>query len=276
MSGLRPEIADVLEGRSRFVVVHGDNAEILPTLGMESVDAIIQDPPYSEHVHGKQRRILSGAGKKSGSDDGLGHKVKAAALGFDAITAEQVRFISGECARLSRRWVLTFSDAEGNSDWRREMTAAGLDHIRVGAWIKVNGQPQLTGDRPAVGFEAIEIAHPKGRKRWNWGGLPAVWAHAIATDRNGTGERVHTTQKPVSLILDLIAAFTDENDVILDPFAGSSTTGVAALRMGRRFIGIEKSAEYAAVSRLRLQAEASGQSLGSYRAGQHTLFGSTP
>lgn len=61
----------------------------------------------------------------------------------------------------------------------------------------------------------------------------------------------HPTQKPLSLLVRTILACTDQNDWILDPFTGSSTTRIAANLCGRRFLGIEKELEFANMSRLR-------------------------
>lgn len=65
----------------------------------------------------------------------------------------------------------------------------------------------------------------------------------------------HPTQKPVALIERCLRASTNPGDLVLDPFAGSSTTGVAALRLGRRYIGCEDNAEYASLSVRRLSCE---------------------
>jgi site-specific DNA-methyltransferase (adenine-specific) len=73
-------------------------------------------------------------------------------------------------------------------------------------------------------------------------------------------------------MLSLLADFTDPGEVILDPFCGSGTTGVAALRLGRRFIGIEKDSKYAALARDRIAAEEQGSTLQAKRAGQEPLF----
>lgn len=275
---MRPEILDVLEGRSRWCVIHGDNAEVLPTLPDRSVAHVITDPPYSEHTHAKVRR----GGSVHLPDETEPGKPKratissAAVLGFDALADGQRESLALEFARLCRRWILAFTDNEGAGGWVRANVAAKLDHVRIGHWIKIGCTPQFTGDRPATGTEAIVIAHPKGRKKWNGGGAHAVWTHAIELNRGGTNSRLHTTQKPVPLMLELVELFTDPGDLVLDPFCGSGTTGVACLRLGRRFIGIEKDAAYAAIARERLQAETQGLSLRDARAGQISLFGSQP
>ena len=77
-------------------------------------------------------------------------------------------------------------------------------------------------------------------------------------------------------MLRLVELFTDPDDLVLDPFCGSGTTGVACLRLGRRFIGIEKDATYAAVARERLEAESKGLTLRDARAGQLPMFGGEP
>src|SRR5690606_30894158 len=111
--------------------------------------------------------------------------------------------------------------------------------------------PQFSGDRPAAGFDAITICHPSGRKRWNGGGAHAVWTHPVVI--NGAGEaRVHTTQKPLSLMTQLVSLFSDPGETVLDPFAGSGTTLVAAKNLGRRAIGIELDERYCEVAARRL------------------------
>jgi site-specific DNA-methyltransferase (adenine-specific) len=131
----------------------------------------------------------------------------------------------------------------------RDVVLVGMEHVRIGQWRKLGGSPQFTGDRPGIGCEAIEIAHPPGRKRWNGGGRHAFWEFAIAS-----GTRVHTTQKPLPLMEALVSDFTDAGELICDPFAGSGTTGVACIRLGRRFVGWEKDRRYFAVAVKRLRA----------------------
>lgn len=150
-------------------------------------------------------------------------------------------------------WVLVFSDVESDHLWRDDLEAVGLDYVRTGAWIKTGSTPQFSGDRPATGFEAITIAHPKGRKRWNGGGLHALWKFPevaeiphifdvpIVLNRSGKEPRFHTTQKPFPLMSALVELFSEPGEVVLDPTAGSGTTGVAAKRHARRSILIEQS-----------------------------------
>jgi site-specific DNA-methyltransferase (adenine-specific) len=88
-----------------------------------------------------------------------------------------------------------------------------------------------------------------------------------------TGEQVlHPTQKPIALFAWCLTFFPNA-DVVLDPFCGSGSSGVAAMRAGRRFIGIECVEGYADLARERLSAEVSGSTLKASRAGQQPLFG---
>jgi len=259
--------AAVLAGERAWHVEQGDNRPFLASLADRSVDVVISDPPYSEHVHGKQRRQ-----KISGEKEAGAKWTRSADLGFACISPESLTNAAREFARLAKRWVLIFSDVELAGDWRAALIAAGLDYVRTGAWIKIGATPQFTGDRPAVGFEAITIAHPKGRKRWSGGGTHGVWAHPIAQNRGGNTPRLHTTQKPLPLMLELVSLFTEPGELVLDAFAGSGTTGVAALRLGRRFLGCELDATYATTARERLTAEDAGQSIASALAGQLSLL----
>ena len=70
---------------------------------------------------------------------------------------------------------------------------------------------------------------------------------------NGNNGNVHPTQKPVALMEYLIRTYTNLGDIVLDPFLGSGTTGVAAANTGRRFIGIEMDADYFTVAQARIQ-----------------------
>ncbi|MEJ7728193.1 MAG: site-specific DNA-methyltransferase [Polyangiaceae bacterium] len=258
-------VADVLEQRARWHVEHAPWQKVLKRLPDLSIDVAIADPPYSEHVH---TRVRQGASLPDTAEHHCRFARKAE-LGFDHITQAEMRAVARQWARLVRRWVLVFCDVESVHLWRAALQRAGLEPVRVGAWVKLGGTPQFSGDRPAVGFEAIVVAHRKGRKRWNGGGHPAVWSVPIEANRLGNrGARVHTAQKPEDLLVRLVELFSDPGEVVLDTHAGASTTGVAALRRGRRFLGIECQERYAATSRERLAAEEQGLTLAAARAGQ--------
>jgi len=262
----------------------GDCIELMATL--EKVDHVITDPPYSDHVHAKSRRggkgepaLSSGSGKKGVKGTGKFYRCsfsRSAELGFDSLDPATRAAAAAEFARLATRWTLVFSNVEMCSDWRADLSAAGLDYVRTLAWVKLAATPQFTGDRPAAGFETMTLAHPKGRKRWNGGGKQGIYSCRVAGNQpGGDGLRVHTTQKPEDLMIDLVRDFTDPGETALDAFAGSATTGIACLKNGRHFIGIEKDPTYFATACERLRAEEQGSTLQAARAGQMPLLGGT-
>lgn len=225
---------------------HGDALEYMEVLADASVDHVITDPPYSAHVHANV-----GAVKTRPMDRSKGAG-RITDLGFGHMTDEAMARSAHHFARIARRWVLVFTDVESVPKWRTALEGAGLDYVRTGVWIKPGAAPQFSGDRPGVGYESVVVMHQPGRKRWNGGGRHAVWTHPVVS----TNDRVHTTQKPEALMASLVGDFTDPGETILDPFAGSGTTGVAALKVGRRFVGVEADATHHATASVRLAAAA--------------------
>ena len=254
----------------RWEVIHADCLAV----DWPEVDHCITDPPYEEEAHTKQRRSLKDATQKKGvANRGETRRVDAV-LPFASITDDDRSLAAEKMTAVAKRWVVVFCQIEAVAKWRLSFELGGLSWIRGGVWVKPNGMPQFTGDRPGQGFESLAIAHRPGRKRWNGGGKHAVWT--VPLDNNGAGNlgsSEHPTIKPLALMMKLVEDFTDPGDLILDPFCGSGTTGVAALRLGRRFIGIERDEKYAALARERLAAEESGSTLQASRAGQKALFG---
>lgn len=200
----------------------GDCLEILPTL--PKVDAVITDPPYGEATHDAH---LSGITLRNGEP-------ARQALGFAGITLNDTVRYASAWVELARRWVVF------TCDWKyaHALDAAGL-LVRFGIWRKPDGAPQFTGDRPGTGWEAVAICHHQGRKHWNGGGKHAFWQWPKGQNDSG-----HPTGKPLGLLCDFVHDFTDRGEIVLDPFMGSGTTGVACMNLGRKFIGIEIEPKY--------------------------------
>lgn len=229
------------------ILYHADCLEVLPTL--EAVDHVITDPPYEAEAHtqGRRTKRMDAELQDKWSWRDAKGAVRYERLPFGAIT-EAVRIeAASQFARLARRWTLVFAQAEGAHIWERTMVCAGLSRRRWCIWVKPDGQPQFSGDRPGVGYETIVACHSSGRSRWNGGGRVGVFTHV----KNHTVP--HTTAKPEPLMLELVSLFTDPGEVILDPFAGSGTTGVAAKRLGRKSILIEREERWCEVAAKRLR-----------------------
>ena len=225
----------------------------LASLADKSVDVTITDPPYDEHTHKAGRRGCTGVREKKSSKRATFNRVRD--LGFAALKPEEMAEAGRQFGRVTRRWCLVFCTVEMVSDWKRCLEAGGLRYIRACAWHKIGSTPQFTGDRPAQAFECIVVAHAPGRTRWNAHGKHGYYRHPIVLERGNGEVRMHTTQKPLALMSELIADFTNPGETVLDAYAGSATTAMAALMAGRHFLGWELSPEYHAIATRRLNGD---------------------
>lgn len=200
----------------------GDCREILPTLGR--VDAVVTDPPYEDELHAAIGRFRRNDGREM---------IKS--FGFDGINASRAD-VAQAIANISNGWALIFCLAEGVRQWRDDLQAAKAKYDTCLAWVKPDSMPRINGQGAARGFECIVTAWcGAGYRSWNGGGKRGVFTYGCNSHREG----VHPTEKPVALMTELLALYSDPGKTILDPFMGSGTTGVACMRLGRKFIGIE-------------------------------------
>jgi site-specific DNA-methyltransferase (adenine-specific) len=219
-------------------VILGDCREVLPTLG--KVDHVICDPPYEKHMHSAKR------GKLKRTDGQRSPEV----LGFASV--EEIRpEVAKLCGEVAQGWLLLFCTSEGVALWRDAIEVAGARYKRSCVWIKPDSTPQLNGQGPGMGDESIAVAWcgddseferiiaswcGPGHSRWNGGGRRGVFTHLVnPASRQGD----HPTEKPVSLMTELVTLFTNPGELICDPFCGSGSTGIACVRSRRRFVGIE-------------------------------------
>lgn len=208
----------------------GDCLSIIPHL--DKVDHIIGDPPYEASLHAAKEKD-SALRKDSGPEL---QAIPFAAI--DEIREDVVRV----CAEACEGWFIAFCTVEGARPWADCINASTMRYKRACIWVKPDSTPQLNGQGPAQGAEAFVTAWAgKGHSRWNAGGKRGVYTHLVNNpERTG----LHPTEKPRRLMSEIIADFTNPGETILDPFAGSGTTGVAAVMAGRKFIGIEKDRAY--------------------------------
>lgn len=204
---------------------HGDCREVMATMEDSSVSAVLTDPPYTDRTHAKARSLTSGV-------------VHEGITTFASISDSDLRTIISECGRVSAGWVIATLDYRHAVEFDTD-PPEGLKCQRVGVWVKTNPTPQITGDRPAQGWEAISYLHKeRGRSVWNGGGKHGNYVTKISTP---TG---HPTAKPLPIIEDWVTRFTNRGDTVFDPFAGSGTTLRAAMNLGRRAIGVEIDERY--------------------------------
>lgn len=182
----------------------GDCMDVLPTL--DKVDAVITDPPYG--INENHKKVASREKLAAAKDYGAFDWDKSAPS-IEVITAVL------DCST----WQAIF----GGNYFELPPTSCWL------VWDKLNGSND---------FADCELAwtnFPKAVRRiqWRWNGMI----------RQGNEERFHPTQKPLG-VMSWVVGHCPKADTILDPFMGSGTTGVAAIQLGRKFIGIEKEQKY--------------------------------
>ena len=171
----------------------GDCMDVLPTLPNSS--CVITDPPYEAEAHSKGRRLL---GKQEGGE----RTVEYGALDFCEMTEKLRVDSSAACFEVCSGWMLTFCQAEAVSLWRDAHVSAGAKYKRAMVWLKPDGAPQFTGDRPGMGYESIVASWcGMGRSVWNGGGRHGVFSHA---QRDNNNPKQHMTQKPIALMRELI------------------------------------------------------------------------
>jgi len=202
-------------------IFHGDCRDILP--GLPKVDLVLTDPPYSESTH---RGHLSTVADRQ-------------CLGFDSLHPQEYMPL---IIKATFAWVIMTCDWHymqflEDSGWL----------VRFGIWIKPNGAPQFTGDRPGMGWEPVAIMHATRKNMvWNGGGKHGVWTYS----RVGG---LHPTEKPMALYKRIMTDFG--GNTILDPFMGSGTTLRAAKDLGRKAIGIEIEEKYCDIAAQRMAQE---------------------
>lgn len=249
---IMPTPADVpayfVDDSGRFVLYKGDCLELMGLIPHEQFDLIFADPPYLLSNDG----ITCHAGRMVSVNKGKWDRSK----GFSADYLFTKRWIS-LCQRLLKPngtiWV------SGTSHIIHivgtVMMELGLKILNDITWVKPNPPPNLSCRYFTHASETIIWAgrDKKCRHKFNYqlmkriaGGkqMKSVWTDI---DAPGQQEKVfgkHPTQKPIALLERIIVASSDEDDLVLDPFAGSGTTGIAAARLNRNFIGIELNEKY--------------------------------
>jgi site-specific DNA-methyltransferase (adenine-specific) len=210
---------------------------LLKKIPDKSIDMIFSDPPYCEKTHYGARR--------NKTVNGLNGK-KETTIEFEHFTNKDLFSYYRECERICKGWIINFhADIHANrlKNWlNTKKVIKGLDYIRTGIWDKCNTEcPQLTGDRPAQGWEAITMIHPAGKKKWGQKKRKnSVYHYHTVTDSIGS----HPTPKPTNLCAEIIMNFSNEGDIVLDAFSGTGNICLAAMRTNRRFIGNDINSEF--------------------------------
>ena len=232
-------------------VIHGDCLDVMRGLPDGCVDAVVTDPPYCSGSVGESQRVAAkGQGLRSENVRRLGwftgDNMGTAGLMF------LLRSVAFEAARVAKPTgsFLVFCDWRMAPNIIPAIESAGLRYQNLLVWDK--GHFGL-----GRGFRAQHelIAHFSfGAPEYH----AATCGNVIRAGRVTAANREHQTEKPTDLMARLIEVVAPDDGVVLDPFAGSGSTGVAALLNSRRFIGIEREAAYVDIARHRI-ADAAAQ-----------------
>jgi len=228
----------------------GLSEELLALVPSDSIDAIVTDPPYNVALHTQvERGLFAKKGKAPG---------KALDLDFgpwdyfdsdDAYKQFMATWLA-EAYRVLRdgSTATVFCAVEFIGDLQKVAESVGFRWLRPIAWLKLNPAPRLAAvNRYTSGFEGGGWVCKRVVKTFNGGPAhPNYWISPIVQGRN----RQHPTQKHTAVLQDMIEVVSNPGDTILDPFAGSCSTGVAAKLAGRNAILMEANPSYAARGRL--------------------------
>ena len=236
-----------------FTLLHGDSIELLSQFEFK-FDMIFADPPYFLSNGG----ISVQSGKIVCVDKGEWDKGK---------TAEQIVSFNREWLRLCRDKLKENGTISISGTYHSIFSVAGLltelgyKILNVVTWAKTNPPPNISCRYFTFSTEFIIWARKSSKvphyynyhlmKQINAGKqMTDIWRlPAIARWEKSCGK--HPTQKPLSVLVRIILASTQKGAWILDPFTGSSTTGIAANLLGRRFLGIDKEEEFLLMSKAR-------------------------
>lgn len=238
-----------------WTVHQGDALTILPTLATGSADALITDPPYNsggrtpaDRRKSARDKYVSSPGGPKGANHDLGD--------FAGDSRDQRGYLTWLSLLLTEglRAVRPGGSALIFTDWAQlpvtsdALQAAGWTWRGIIPWHKPIARPQKDGFKRECEY-VLWASHGEPYRH-----APTIYLPGYLKASQPRGDkRKHITQKPLEVMRELVK-IAPEGGTVLDPFAGSGSTGEAALAEGRRFVGIEVTRHYADVARERLAA----------------------
>lgn len=207
----------------RATLYLGDAREILPTLG--KVDHIITDPPYSERTH-KGHDTASSGQSAQGRDS-----ADRASLGYAALSQSDAAVLAGVMAECPG-WVVWMTDYTLAPVISTELGRAGRYVFAPLPFFQAGRSVRLAGDGPCSWTDRIVVSRTKAQSKWG-----TLRGGYIAGE--GWNDKERMGGKPTRLMQLIVDDYSRPGDVVCDPFMGAGTTGVAAVKAARDFIGIE-------------------------------------
>ncbi len=242
-------------------VLVGDCVEIMARLPEASVDLVFADPPYNLQLSGELLR--PNHSRVDGVDDAWDKFADFAA--YDRFTRDWLAAARRLLKPDGGLWVIgSYHNIYRVGAILQDLGFWILNDV---VWRKTNPMPNFRGRRLTNAHETLLwcARGPEARYTFNYQAMKAQndglqmrsdWLFPICGGgerlKGADGRKAHPTQKPQALLERVLLASTKPADLVLDPFFGTGTSGAAAKRLGRRFIGIERDPGYAAMARDRL------------------------
>jgi len=244
-------------------IYQGDAVSVMNGLEAESVDVIFADPPYNLQLEGELRRPNNS--RVNGVEEQWDKFDSFAA--YDAFTRDWLTAARRVLKPTGTIWVIgSYHNIFRVGTQLQDLGYWILNDI---IWRKTNPMPNFRGRRFTNAHETMIWATRDANQRkytFNYNAMKMLndelqmrsdWTLPLCTGeeriKKKDGSKAHPTQKPEALLHRVILASSNRDDVVLDPFFGTGTTGAVAKRLGRRFIGIERQPEYVKVARERLR-----------------------
>lgn len=243
-------------------VLVGDCRQILSELPENSIDLIFADPPYNLQLEGELWR--PNLTKVAAVDDDWDQFDSFSQ--YDRFTYEWLTACRRVLKPTGTLWVIgSYHNIYRVGRILQDLKFWFLNDV---IWVKSNPMPNFSGVRFTNAHETLLWAQKeKGAQyTFNYQAMKALndglqmrsdWYIPICTGKerlkDETGEKAHTTQKPEALLYRVILSSSNPNDVVLDPFFGTGTTGAVARRLHRHFIGVEVEEKYARLAMERLK-----------------------
>lgn len=255
---------------TKNIVYSGDCVEVLnQEIDKGSINLIFADPPYNLSGNG-----LKWEGNKTGGD-------------WYMVNEEWDKMTAPEYMKFTRKWIGGCHRAlKENGSIYISCTYHNLSEVmivlkqlefkinNVIVWQKTNAMPNMTrrvfthstefvvwavkGKKWIFNYEMLKEINPEKQKDGSPKQMRDVWPMPLVQGKERIkgvdGRALHPTQKPEEMLRRIILASSNEGDIVLDPFLGSGTTAVVAKKLGRDWIGIEKSKKYVDMAKKRIDS----------------------
>ena len=236
-------------------LLQGDCLELMDKTPEKSIDLIVTDPPYL-HVKGGMKSKRFNVGRVWSADSRMVNEMS------DFDKKEIFKFLDASLRVLKKANMYIFCSKlqlvhyfEYISEYNASVPKSRALKYDLLIWDKLDNR-MMSSKFHASDIEYIVRIYEPGvslNKVWDEDGKKSDSDHYMKLQSFKKPNGEHTTQKPVELIKRLIRISSRENDLVLDPFVGSGTTGVACKNLNRNFIGMELDEEYFKIAKDRIE-----------------------